>query len=73
MPDSGTARQHLSAPSDDTAMSFVEHLEELRKRITAFELDPSNDFRYIPSFMLRGLTRLDLHIQRAGPASVSCD
>ena len=48
-------------------------LEELRKRIIAFELDSSNDFRYIPSFMLRGLTRLDLHIQRAGPASVSCD
>jgi cytochrome P450 len=40
-------------------------LEELRARITSFELDPGNDFRYIPSFMLRGLTRLDLHIRHA--------
>ena len=28
-------------------------LEELRARITSFELDPSNDFGYIPSFMVK--------------------
>jgi cytochrome P450 len=40
-------------------------LEELRMRIDTFALDPGNDYRYIPSFMLRGLVRLDVRVRRA--------
>ncbi len=35
-------------------------LEELLKRIDSFTLASSNSFEYFPSFILRGLTRLDL-------------
>ena len=35
-------------------------LEELSRRLQSFELDPGNTFEYHPSFMLRGLKRLDL-------------
>ena len=38
-------------------------LEELSQRIPSFRLAASNDFRYFPSFMLRGLLRLDLELQ----------
>jgi cytochrome P450 len=40
-------------------------LEELSKRIDSFRLAPENDYRYFPSFMLRGLTRLELDITPA--------
>lgn len=35
-------------------------LEELAKRLESITLSPSNTFDYYPSFMLRGLTRLDV-------------
>jgi cytochrome P450 len=35
-------------------------LEELSRRIRSLRLPDTNDFRYHPSFMLRGLIRLDL-------------
>jgi cytochrome P450 len=35
-------------------------LEELARRIPSFRLAPTNEFRYFPSFMLRGLLRLDI-------------
>ena len=35
-------------------------LEELTRRIASFELCDDNEYRYQPSFFLRGLTRLDL-------------
>ena len=40
-------------------------LEELAKRLDSFVIDPSNDFGYHPSFMLRGLKRLDLTVMAA--------
>lgn len=41
-------------------------LQELSRRIESFSLPPSNDFHYFPSFMLRGLTSLDIDFQAAG-------
>ena len=38
-------------------------LEELARRLSSFELDASNTFEYHPSFMLRGLKRLDLRLR----------
>ena len=35
-------------------------LEELSKRIESFTLSPTNKYEYFPSFMLRGLTSLDV-------------
>ena len=35
-------------------------LQELSKRIDSFTLSDTNEYRYFPSFMLRGLTSLDL-------------
>ena len=40
-------------------------LEELARRLSAFELDAANTFEYHPSFMLRGLTRLDVSLTPA--------
>jgi len=36
--------------------------EELAKRIASFELTDDNDFAYHPSFMLRGLMKLDVRV-----------
>ena len=35
-------------------------LEELTTRVDSFTLGADNEFRYHPSFFLRGLTRLEL-------------
>jgi cytochrome P450 len=43
-------------------------LQELSKRIASFTLTEANDFAYHPSFMLRGLVKLDLDVV---PASIS--
>ena len=43
-------------------------LQELSRRIKSFTLADTNDFSYFPSFMLRGLQRLDVDIVPA-PAS----
>ena len=40
-------------------------LEEMSSRLTSFDLAPTNTFEYHPSFMLRGLKRLDLHLTPA--------
>jgi cytochrome P450 len=40
-------------------------LEELSKRLDTITLSPSNTFDYYPSFMLRGLTRLDVEFTPA--------
>ena len=40
-------------------------LEELSKRLEAITLSSSNTFDYYPSFMLRGLTRLDVEFTPA--------
>jgi len=44
-------------------------LEELARRIDSISLPDSNTFEYFPSFMLRGLTRLDLEFVPAGVSS----
>jgi cytochrome P450 len=40
--------------------------EELSRRIDSFALDEGNDFSYFPSFLLRGLQRLDVTLTPAG-------
>ncbi len=40
-------------------------LEELARRLSSFELDAANTFEYHPSFMLRGLKRLDVSLTAA--------
>lgn len=40
-------------------------LEELACRLSSFELDAANTFEYHPSFMLRGLKRLDVSLTAA--------
>ena len=42
-------------------------LEELTRRIGSYRLSDTNDYSYFPSFMLRGLLRLDIEL--AAPAS----
>ena len=42
-------------------------LEELARRISSYRLSDSNDYSYYPSFMLRGLQRLDIELD--APAS----
>jgi cytochrome P450 len=37
-------------------------LEELTRRISSYQLSDSNDYSYYPSFMLRGLQRLDIEL-----------
>ena len=37
--------------------------EELSRRLSAISLAEGNDFAYHPSFMLRGLVRLDVHVE----------
>jgi cytochrome P450 len=37
-------------------------LEELSRRIESFRLSATNEFEYLPSFLLRGLIRLDLDV-----------
>lgn len=42
-------------------------LEELSRRVRSYHLADSNDYRYFPSFMLRGLQRLDLDCIEMAP------
>ena len=46
-------------------------LEELSRRIESFSLPESNEFTYFPSFLLRGLTRLDVDFVADDAAMVS--
>ena len=48
-------------------------LQELSTRIESFTLPSSNDFHYFPSFMLRGLTSLDIDFVAASqPGFADC-
>jgi cytochrome P450 len=68
-PDREGLRDHLSFGKGihfclGAALSRLEGrvaLEELARRIDSFTLDESNTYEYFPSFLLRGLTRLDVH------------
>ena len=52
----GIARQPLQRRGEPRR----ERLEELSRRVESFTLSDSNRFEYFPSFLLRGLTRLDV-------------
>jgi cytochrome P450 len=53
----------LGAPLSRVEMQVA--LETLGRRVRSIELDDANDFRYHPSFMLRGLVRLDVRVTPA--------
>lgn len=42
-------------------------LEELTRRIESFRLSDTNEYEYLPSFILRGLARLDVELTPADP------
>ena len=73
-PDREGLREHLSFGKGihfclGAALSRLEGrvaLEELARRIDRFTLAESNAFEYFPSFLLRGLTRLDVDFTPAG-------
>ncbi|MGB8862006.1 MAG: cytochrome P450 [Ilumatobacteraceae bacterium] len=73
-PDRGGLRDHLAFGKGihfclGAALSRLEGkvaLEELARRLDSFTLSESNSFEYFPSFLLRGLTRLDVDIVPAG-------
>jgi cytochrome P450 len=52
----------LGAPLSRLEMNIV--FEQLGRRVRSISLAESNDFRYFPSFMLRGLMKLDVSIER---------
>ncbi len=53
----------LGAPLSRVEMQVA--FELLARRVKSVELADTNDFAYHPSFMLRGLKRLDLHVELA--------
>jgi cytochrome P450 len=67
-PDREGLREHLAFGKGihfclGAALSRLEGkvaLEELARRLDSFTLSESNSFEYFPSFLLRGLTRLDV-------------
>ncbi len=69
-PDRAGLRDHLAFGKGihfclGAALSRLEGkvaLEELARRLDSFTLAESNGFEYFPSFLLRGLTRLDVDI-----------
>jgi len=69
-PDRSSLRDHLAFGKGihfclGAALSRLEGkvaLEELARRLDSFTLTDSNKFEYFPSFLLRGLTRLDVDI-----------
>jgi cytochrome P450 len=72
-PDRANLKEHLAFGKGihfclGAALSRLEGriaLQELTRRLESFRLAPSNDFAYFPSFMLRGLTHLELEITPA--------
>lgn len=75
-PDRDSLREHLAFGKGihfclGAALSRLEGkvaLEELVRRLDSFTLADSNKFEYFPSFLLRGLTRLDVDIVPAAAA-----
>ena len=73
-PDRDNLRDHLAFGKGihfclGAALSRLEGkvaLEEFARRVDGFELAESNDFGYFPSFLLRGLKRLDVHVTPVG-------
>jgi cytochrome P450 len=73
-PDRASLREHLAFGKGihfclGAALSRLEGkvaLEELSKRLDHFTLPDSNEYQYFPSFLLRGLTKLDVDIVAAG-------
>jgi cytochrome P450 len=73
-PDRDNLRDHLAFGKGihfclGAALSRLEGkvaLEEFARRVNRFELDDSNDFGYHPSFLLRGLKRLDVSVTPVG-------
>lgn len=53
----------LGAPLSRLEMNTV--FEQIGRRVSSITLADDNEFRYFPSFMLRGLTKLDVSITRA--------
>jgi cytochrome P450 len=72
-PDRDNLRDHLAFGKGihfclGAALSRLEGkvaLEELARRLDSFTLSDSNEFGYFPSFLLRGLTRLDIDVVAA--------
>ena len=52
----------LGAPLSRLEMNVV--FEQLGRRLRSITLAPDNQLRYFPSFMLRGLTKLDISVER---------
>jgi cytochrome P450 len=75
-PDRDNLRDHLAFGKGihfclGAALSRLEGkvaLEELSSRLESFSLPDSNEYQYFPSFLLRGLTRLDVDVVPAGAA-----
>jgi cytochrome P450 len=75
-PDRDNLRDHLAFGKGihfclGAALSRLEGkvaLEELARRLDHFTLADDNTFEYFPSFLLRGLTRLDIDVVPAGGA-----
>ena len=73
-PDRDNLRDHLAFGKGihfclGAALSRLEGkvaLEEFARRVDRFELDDSNDFGYFPSFLLRGLKRLEVSVTPSG-------
>ena len=57
----------LGAPLSRVEMQVA--FEQIGRRVEKIELADSNDFRYHPSFVLRGLVRLDVVITKKEPAA----
>ncbi|CAN5367483.1 cytochrome P450 [soil metagenome] len=72
-PDRENVREHLAFGKGlhfclGAGLSRLEGrvaLQELSKRLVSYRLADSNTYEYYPSFMLRGLTRLDIEITAA--------